>query len=79
MLDEILYKGDKYCLFADFDAYVMAQEIAAKNYLDKRDWTTKSILNTARSGKFSSDRTIRQYSDEIWKIQGCKINLDNKS
>ncbi|MCO5250138.1 MAG: glycogen/starch/alpha-glucan phosphorylase [Candidatus Kapabacteria bacterium] len=79
MLDEILYKGDKYCLFADFDAYVMAQEIAAKNYLDKRDWTTKSILNTARSGKFSSDRTIREYADEIWKIEGCKINLDNKS
>ncbi|MBE2188931.1 MAG: glycogen/starch/alpha-glucan phosphorylase [Desulfobulbaceae bacterium] len=77
MLDEILYKGDKYCLFADFDAYVKAQETAAQNYLDKRDWTTKSILNTSRSGKFSSDRTIAQYADEIWKIQGCKINLKN--
>lgn len=77
MLDEILYKGDKYCLFADFDAYVKAQETAAQNYLDKRDWTTKSILNTSRSGKFSSDRTIAQYADEIWKIQGCKINLNN--
>lgn len=77
MLDEILYKGDKYCLFADFDAYVKAQETASQNYLDKRDWTTKSILNTSRSGKFSSDRTIAQYADEIWKIQGCKINLNN--
>jgi starch phosphorylase len=79
MLDELLYKGDKYCLFADFDAYVKSQESAAQNYTDKINWTTKSILNTARSGKFSSDRTIAQYADEIWKIQGCKINLIPKS
>lgn len=77
MLDEILFKGDKYCLFADFDAYINSQATAAQNYTDKRDWTMKSILNTARSGKFSSDRTIRQYAEEIWKIEGCSINLNN--
>ncbi|HSA34802.1 MAG TPA: glycogen/starch/alpha-glucan phosphorylase, partial [bacterium] len=63
----VLY-SDHYCLLADYRSYVETQEKAAALFLDQDEWTRRSILNTARSGKFSSDRTIRQYADEIWKV-----------
>ncbi|MCG6139648.1 glycogen/starch/alpha-glucan phosphorylase [Leptospira mtsangambouensis] len=63
-----LYYTDNYLLMADFDAYDMTQNLVARDYLDETTWTKKSILNVARSGKFSSDRTIREYAKEIWKV-----------
>ncbi len=68
-----LVNGDPYFLMADFDAYADAQQQAAEAYLDKKRWTKMSILNVARCGKFSSDRTIRQYADEIWKVDPVEI------
>ena len=65
----LVYGGDHYRLLADFDAYRNIQERIAKDFRDERTWTRKSILNTARSGKFSSDRTIREYAEDIWKIE----------
>ncbi|EMY68250.1 glycogen/starch/alpha-glucan phosphorylase [Leptospira vanthielii] len=63
-----LYYTDNYLLMADFDAYDETQNLVAKDYLDETTWTKKSILNVARSGKFSSDRTIREYAKDIWKV-----------
>jgi starch phosphorylase len=63
-----LMNSDRYCVLADFDAYATAQEQAGKAYVDTSRWGTMSLLNTARSGKFSSDRTIRQYCADIWEL-----------
>ncbi len=63
-----LMGSDRYFLLADFDAYVASQRAAGEAYTDLARWSRMSILNTARSGKFSSDRTIREYCNEIWKV-----------
>lgn len=59
---------DQWMVLADFRSYVDAQAKAAEAYHDKEYWTTLSILNTARSGVFSTDRTMEQYNDEIWNL-----------
>jgi len=65
---------DYYCLFADYQAYVDAQEKVSMLYINKEEWTKMSILNVARVGKFSSDRSIREYAEKIWKVEPVKIN-----
>jgi len=57
---------------ADYASYVACQEQVSKTYRDPAAWTRKSILNVARMGKFSSDRTIQQYADEIWGVKPVK-------
>lgn len=64
--------GDYWFLCADFADYLRAQREAAAKYQDVDAWTTSSILNTAASGKFSSDRTIAQYAKEIWNVVPVK-------
>ena len=73
---ESLENGDRYLVMADFDSYVQCQEQVAKAYLDRKRWTQMSILNVAHMGVFSSDRTIRQYADEIWDVKGLPITLN---
>jgi glycogen phosphorylase len=63
-----LLNTDYYCVLADFDAYAQAQAEAGAAFGDIPRWSRMSLLNTARSGKFSSDRTIRQYCSDIWKL-----------
>lgn len=65
--DSLVY-SDHFLVCADFDAYCAAQDAVSKAYRDKENWTKKSIINVARSGTFSSDRTIREYADDIWKV-----------
>ena len=72
---EKLLTSDPYMLLADFRSYVDCQEKVAKEYLDKKTWAKKAILNVARMGKFSSDRTIKQYAEEIWHAKPCSIKL----
>jgi starch phosphorylase len=72
--DELMYHDD-FCLMADFDSYVAAQEQAEKAYHEKRRWTRMAILNVARCGKFSSDRTIAQYARDIWDVDRLDIPL----
>ncbi len=66
-------RADEYFVLADFEAYRRAQMEVDKAYKDKKKWARMALMNTARSGKFSSDRTIRQYADEIWGIKPLKI------
>jgi starch phosphorylase len=68
-----LMHHDGYCLMADFDSYVACQDRVTAAYLDQAAWTRMSILNVARCGKFSSDRTIREYAKEIWGVEGVTI------
>ncbi len=59
---------DPWMTIADYRSFIDAQERVSNAYLDKDNWTKMSILNTASSGKFSTDRTISEYADEIWKL-----------
>ncbi|KJJ83631.1 glycogen/starch/alpha-glucan phosphorylase [Candidatus Omnitrophus magneticus] len=63
-----LVNHDEYMIFADFESYIKTQDIVSETYLDKNKWTKMSIMNTALAGKFSSDRTIREYAKDIWKV-----------
>jgi len=63
-----LYENDWFMVAADFDAYAAAQREVDRLWSEPRDWWHKAVLNTARMGWFSSDRTIRQYAQDIWKI-----------
>ena len=68
-------RADMYYVLKDFDAYAKAQEEIEKAYKDKRRWAKMAVMNTACSGKFSSDRTIKQYAEEIWKLDSIDIKL----
>ena len=61
--------GDPWMTVADAASYFAVQRRAAAAYRDMPAWTRMSILNTAASGRFSSDRTIQAYNDEIWRLQ----------
>lgn len=66
-------RPDVYYLLADFDAYVHAHEKICELYADRRGWAKKTLLNVARSGKFSSDRTIEEYVRDIWKLEKVHV------
>jgi starch phosphorylase len=74
LIDGLMYH-DPYLLFADFQSYLDCQNKVDRVYRDHELWTRMSILNTARSGKFSSDRTIREYCSDIWHVQSVPIHL----
>ncbi len=69
IFDTILNNGDFYFHLADFDSYVKAQEYASLEYKNPVKWAQKAIINVSRSGKFSSDRTINEYANEIWNLE----------
>jgi starch phosphorylase len=70
---ESLMREDEYLLLADFDAYLECQQKVSKLYENQEEWTKKAVLNVANMGKFSSDRTIREYCEEIWEAKPVKI------
>jgi len=72
IVDSLLY-GDYYMLFADYEDYIGTQRQVEKEFCDKKLWAKKSVINVARSGKFSSDRTIAEYNRDIWHLKPITI------
>lgn len=72
-ISDHLLNHDNYMLLADFRSYVETQDRVSDAFRDMELWATMSILNTARIGKFSSDRTIQEYCDDIWKVDPVQI------
>ena len=68
LVDSLLTRDD-YMLLADYQAYVDCQQRVSHAYSDQNAWTRMSILNSARAGRFSSDRSIREYCRDIWKVR----------
>jgi starch phosphorylase len=75
LVDSLLHKDD-YLLLADYASYLDCQDRVSEAFRDRQRWTRMSILNTARSGKFSSDRSIRDYCERIWKVKPVPVELD---
>jgi starch phosphorylase len=72
--ETLLERGDYYMHLADLSAYVETQEKVAALYAERKEWAQKAIHNVARSGKFSSDRTIQEYASEIWGVVPCPVD-----
>ena len=68
LVDTLMDQYDPYLLILDFESYIACQQRVREVFLDQEEWTKKAILNVARMGKFSTDRTIREYSEQIWGI-----------
>ena len=76
IVDDLLYHDD-FMLFADFRSYVDCQKRVSEAYTDQEQWTKMSILNVARMGNFSSDRSIAEYCKDIWKIKPIKVDIEH--
>jgi len=74
IVNALLHRGDQYMLLADLPSYVAAQGEVDRAYRDPHGWDRKAILNVAGAGKFSSDRTIREYAREIWRVTPCPVD-----
>jgi len=68
LVDSLLDQHDPYLVMMDFESYIDCQDKVDQAFHDRENWTKTAILNVARMGKFSTDRTIRQYAEEIWGV-----------
>ncbi|MEB3359382.1 MAG: glycogen/starch/alpha-glucan phosphorylase [Synechococcales bacterium] len=73
---DVLLHHDPFMLLADYQSYIDCQDRVSQAYRDQDHWTRMSILNTARMGKFSSDRSIREYCENIWEVQPVKVEVE---
>jgi starch phosphorylase len=71
LLQSLLDNGDPYMLLADLRDYIQTQDRVDAAFRDVEVWDRMAILNVARAGKFSSDRTIKEYASEIWHLEPC--------
>ncbi|MEO1592338.1 MAG: glycogen/starch/alpha-glucan phosphorylase [Cyanobacteria bacterium J06632_22] len=76
LIDNLL-NHDPFLLLADYQSYIDCQEQVSQTYQDTAHWTRLSILNSARAGYFSSDRSIRDYAKEIWNVQSRPVNIQD--
>ena len=74
-LYDSLIREDAYFVLKDFDSYCEAHRKVDATYRDEKGWAKMAMLNTACSGKFSSDRTIEQYAKEIWELDKVKVTM----
>ena len=65
--------GDPFLVMADYADYIRAQDEIGEAFRDQQRWAKMAIMNTACMGKFSSDRTIREYAEQIWKLDPVKV------
>jgi len=77
VVDALLKQGDGYMLLADYAAYVACQDRVGELYRDRQEWTKRAILNVAGMGKFSSDRTIREYAEKVWRVEPVEPQAGN--
>ena len=75
-IDSILNHGDRFMVLADFESYSNMQKKIEDEFRNTDLWTRKSITNSARSGKFSSDRTIREYARDIWNVKPARVSAE---
>lgn len=78
IVDSLLNR-DEYLVLADYQSYLNCQEQINQVYQNQDQWMRMSILNVARMGKFSSDRTIREYAKDIWQVQPVKVELESSN
>jgi starch phosphorylase len=78
IVDNLLYH-DPYFLLADYQSYLECQDKVGEAYRDRDNWTRMSILNVARMGKFSSDRSIAEYCEDIWDALAVSIEVEEYS
>ncbi len=71
-------RADMYFILADFRSYADAQKRVMEAYKDEKGWAKSAILNIAKSGKFSSDRTIQEYVDDIWKLKKITVEMEEE-
>jgi len=71
--DSLIQSGDRYFVLADYRPYIQRQNKAAETFEDPAGWARKAVLTVARMGKFSSDRTIREYMRDIWQVKPLPI------
>ena len=76
LIDHLLHH-DEYMLLADYQSYIDCQDRVSEAYRDQDEWTAKSILNVARMSKFSSDRSIQEYCDNIWHVKPVEVDLNS--
>jgi starch phosphorylase len=79
IVDALLKHGDHFLLLADYASYVACQDKVEALYRDPNEWTKRSILNVAGMGKFSSDRTIREYAERIWHVAPVDTRVKTES
>ena len=73
IIRSLLDHGDYYLVLADYRNYIRAQEEVGKVFGNQQDWARRSILNTAKMGKFSSDRAVLEYARDIWNVEPLAI------
>jgi starch phosphorylase len=69
----LLNEGDRFFVLADYRKYIIAQDLVSEAYLNPELWYSMAILNVARMGKFSSDRTVKEYAENIWKLKNIPV------
>jgi glycogen phosphorylase len=74
VVDALLTHGDHYLHLADLTSYVNAQDLAGRVYLEPDAWARRAVVNVGCSGKFSSDRTILEYTRDIWRAEPCSVD-----
>lgn len=75
LVDSLIYRDD-YMLLADYQAYIDCQKLVSETFKNRKKWLQMSVLNVARIGKFSSDRTIKEYCEDIWNVKPVEVELD---
>jgi starch phosphorylase len=72
--DNMLVQSAPYFVLADYSAYIACQAKVSELFKNQQEWHKTAILNVARMGKFSTDRTIQEYTNDIWKVEPCPID-----